>query len=426
MARKEGRQTEGPLRRVWIISIGTELVLGQSVDTNAAWLAEQLAAAGIRCDRHITVPDDLASIRDTLRQAAESCDLIIATGGLGPTIDDVTREALAEAAGVTLETDAASVEQIRAFFACRGREMPERNKVQARIPRGAQAIENTCGTAPGVHMDLDNTPCYALPGVPFEMKEMFTRDVLPGVRAAAGGRVLRCRRLQCFGLGESDIGEQLRDLMAPGRNPMVGTTAELGVIGVRINASGDSADTADGLLDEAEAEVRARLGEVVFGREGDTLASAVGARLTTRGETLSTAESCTGGLIAKMLTDVPGSSAYFVGGAVAYANELKQQLLGVPAEMLDSAGAVSEPVARAMAEGARRRFGSTYALSVTGIAGPAGGTPDKPVGLVFFGLAAPAGVGVRQVRFGSDARRDVIRQRAARTALNMLRLRVAP
>jgi len=425
MAKQRGRQTGSSLQRAWIISIGTELTLGQSVDTNAAWLAEQLAAQGVRCERHVTVPDDLASIRDTLRQAADACDLIIATGGLGPTVDDLTREALAEAAGVPLETDAGSLEQIRAYFARRGREMPERNKVQARIPQGAQAIENTCGTAPGICMELNGTPCYALPGVPFEMREMFTRDVLPHLRAAAAGRVLRCRRLQCFGLGESDIGERLRDLMMPGRNPTVGTTAELGVIGVRINASGESAEVAEALLDETETEVRARLGMVVFGRETDTLASVVGAELAARGETLSTAESCTGGLIAKMLTDVPGSSVYFVGGAVAYANELKQRLLGVPAKVLASAGAVSEPVARAMVEGARRAFSTTYALAVTGIAGPAGGTADKPVGLVFFGLAAPTGVTVRESRFGSDAPRTVIRERAARTALNLLRLRLA-
>ncbi len=426
MATQRDRQTGSVLQRAWVISIGTELTLGQSVDTNAAWLAEQLAGQGVRCERHVTVPDDLAAIRDTLRQAAGACDLIIATGGLGPTVDDLTREGLAEAAGVRLETDAASVEQIRAFFARRGREMPERNKVQARVPQGGRPIENTCGTAPGILMELNGTPCYALPGVPFEMKTMFTRDVLPHIRAAAAGRVLRQRRLSCFGLGESDIGERLRDLMAPGRNPTIGTTAELGVIGVRINASGESAEAAEALLDEAEAEVRARLGTVVFGREADTLASVVGTQLAARRATLSTAESCTGGLIAKMLTDVPGSSEYFVGGVVAYANELKQRLLGVPAEMLATVGAVSEPVARAMAEGARGAFSSTYALAVTGIAGPAGGTPDKPVGLVFFGLATPTGVSAHEARFGGDAPRDVIRQRAARTALNLLRLRLVP
>lgn len=424
MVRPPGGQLGHGAETAWIVSIGTELALGQSVDTNAAWLAEQLAAQGVRCERHVTVPDDLGLIRDMLSEAAEACDLVVTTGGLGPTADDLTREALAAAAGVELKTDAASVEQIRSFFARRGREMPERNRVQARIPQTGCAIENTCGTAPGICMELSGTPCYVLPGVPFEMMAMFTRAVLPAVRAAAAGRCLRARRINCFGMGESDIGALLRDLMAPGRNPGVGTTAKLGVISVRINATGDSVQAADTLLDEAEAEIRARLGEVVFGRDDDTLASVVGARLATRGETLSTAESCTGGLIAKQLTDVAGSSTYFVGGAVTYANELKQQMLGVPAETLAVAGAVSAAAAQAMAEGARRMFSSTYALSVTGIAGPTGGMPDKPVGLVFFGLATSAGVTVREVRFGGDAPRAVIRERAAHTALNLLRLRL--
>ncbi|MFQ5806596.1 MAG: competence/damage-inducible protein A, partial [Phycisphaerae bacterium] len=419
-----GKQPESAMQRAWIISIGTELTLGQSVDTNAAWLAEQLAGQGIRCERHVTVPDDLTLIRDVLRQAADVCDLIVVTGGLGPTDDDLTREALAEAAGLPLETDAASLEQIRAFFARRGREMPEPNQVQARIPRGARPIVNSCGTAPGICAELNGTPCYVLPGVPFEMKAMFRHAVLPDVQAAAAGRILRGRRLQCFGMSESEISERLRDLMTPGRNPAVGTTAELGVISVRINACGHSARATDALLDETEAEVRSRLGEVVFGREADTLASAVGAHLAARGETLSTAESCTGGLIAKMLTDVAGSSAYFAGGVVAYANELKVHTLGVPPELLASVGAVSEPVARALAEGARRAFSTSYALAVTGTAGPTGGTPDKPVGLVFIGLATPSGVTAREAHFGSDAPRSVIRERAARTALNLLRLQL--
>jgi nicotinamide-nucleotide amidase len=424
MRKQPDRQTRKTRRTAWVISIGTELTLGQNVDTNAPWLAEQLARQGVRCERHVTVPDDVGAIREALSQAAAGCDLIIASGGLGPTADDLTREALAAAAGVELEVDPACVEQIRAFFARRGREMPEQNRGQARIPRTGRAIANACGTAPGICIEVRGTPCYALPGVPAEMKAMFSRDVLPQIRAAAAGRCLRSRVLHCFGMTEAGIGGRLSDLMAPGRNPSVGTTAEPGVIDVRINATADSAQAVGELLDETEAEVRARLGTVVFGRDADTLASVVGAELVARGETLSTAESCTGGLIAKVLTDVPGSSAYFVGGAVAYANELKQRVLGVPADALDMHGAVSAPVAQAMAAGAQRAFSSTYGLAVTGIAGPSGGTPDKPVGLVFFGLATPLNVIVREVRFGSDAARDVVRQRAARFGLNLLRLQL--
>jgi nicotinamide-nucleotide amidase len=415
-------QAAGILRRAWLVSIGTELTLGQSVDTNAAWLAQQLAAIGIRAERHLTVGDELPAIREILAQAAAACDLIIVTGGLGPTEDDLTRRALAEAAGVELETDAASLEQIRVFFAKRRRAFTERNRVQALIPRTGRAVANTCGTAPGIFIELNGTPCYALPGVPFEMKAMFARDVWPHLRAASAGRVLRQRRLNCFGLGESDIGARLRDLMAPDRNPQVGTTAELGIIGVRINAEADTVDEAETLLGQTEAEIRARLGHIVFGRDSETLAAVVGERLAARRETVCTAESCTGGLIAKMLTDTAGSSAYFVGGAVTYANELKQQLLGVPADTLAELGAVSEPVARAMAMGARERFAATYALAVTGIAGPSGGTTDKPVGLVYFGLATPADVTTRELRFGSDSPREVTRARAAHAALNLLRL----
>ena len=409
------------MRSAWIVSIGSELTLGQSVDTNAPWLAAQLAAQGIRCRRQVTVPDELEALSATFREAAAASDLVVATGGLGPTADDLTRQALAAAAGLPLELDAPSLEQIRAFFARRGREMPSANRVQALLPKGARPLPNTCGTAVGICLELAGTPCYALPGVPFEMREMFRREVLPHLPALGDGQVVRFRRLHCFGTSESAIGEALADLMRPGRNPAVGTTAELGVITVRINASADSPAAAEALLDDTERLVRARLGTAVFGRDGETLASVVGALLAARGQTLGTAESCTGGLIAKLLTDVPGSSAYYLGGAVSYANELKEALVGVPGELLTAVGAVSEPVARAMAEGARRAFGSSFALATTGIAGPTGGTPDKPVGLVFLALAGPQQTRVEAARFGSESPRVVIRERAARTALDLLR-----
>jgi len=412
------------MERAWIISIGTELALGQTVDTNGACLARGLAELGIRTERHVTVPDELQAIRAALCQAADACDLIITTGGLGPTDDDLTREALAQAAGVELVLDPASVERIRAFFAAREREMPERNKVQARLPRTARMLPNTCGTAPGIAMELSGTPCYVLPGVPFEMRTMFEQQVAPRLQATSARCVLVSRELLCFGQGEADIGARLSDLMVRGRNPEVGTTAELGVIGIRMNAAADTPQAAEALLSETEREIRSRLGEVVFGREGDTLAAVVGELLVKRGETLCTAESCTGGLIGKYLTDVPGSSRYFLGGVVSYSNEAKQRLLGIAAEQLAAHGAVSEPVARAMAVGARTRFAGDYALAVTGIAGPTGGTQEKPVGFVYIAVAGPEEVQAQEFRFGSDAPREVIRERAARTALNLLRLKL--
>jgi len=412
------------MRRAWVLATGTELALGQSVDTNSPWLAARLAALGVRTERHVVVADDLAALRDVLREATRGCDIVVLTGGLGPTEDDLTRQALADVAEVPLELHPPSLEHLRAFFAARGRRMPERNVVQAMVPRGAQVLPNTCGTAPGLRVRLGRADCFALPGVPFEMYAMFEREVAPALRSAAGGAVLLFRRLHTFGLGESDVGQRLADLMQPGRNPTVGTTAQHGVIVVRLYASARSESEAQQRLDETEAEIRQRLGTIIFGTEDETLAAAVGKLLLGTGATLSTAESCTGGLIGKLLTDVPGSSAYYVGGAVSYANEVKTALLGVPNELLERYGAVSEPVARAMAEGAAARLGTSHAVAVTGIAGPTGGTPQKPVGLVYIGLHSPGRTEGYEYRFGSDYPRDVIRLRAAHTALNLLRLKL--
>lgn len=407
------------MQRAWIISIGTELTLGQSVDTNAVWLAQQLAGVGIRASRHVTVSDDLAPIVAIFREAAAAADVVIVTGGLGPTDDDLTREGLARASGTELVRDEASLAQIRAFFRGRGRTMPERNHVQAMVPHRGRALANACGTAPGVRVRIGAAEFFALPGVPFEMKAMFDAHVRPELHG--GAEVLRSRRIRSYGLPESEVGQLLQDLMARGSNPEVGTTADLGEIGVRINATGPVTGV-DAMLDQTEAEIRRRLGRAVFGRDQETLPVAIGSLLTMRNETVCTAESCTGGLIATMLTDIAGSSRYFLGGVVSYDNAAKRDLLGVTSDALDRHGAVSEPVATAMAAGARRQFGATWAISVTGIAGPAGGSEDKPVGLVCIGLAGPADVKVRTLRLGSDSPRSVIRNRAALTALNLMRL----
>lgn len=410
------------MRYAWVISTGTELALGQTVDTNTAWLAAQLAAIGIRTLRHITVPDDTDATRNVVLQASTACDVILLTGGLGPTDDDLTRQALANATGVPLELHAPSLEHLRAFFAARGREMPPANTVQAMLPQSATALPNTCGTAPGIRIELNGTPCFALPGVPFEMRAMFERHVLPELQRRTTGATLLTCILQTFGLGESDLGERIRDLMARGRNPEVGTTAGFGLVGIRINAAAPTRAAAQALLDDTEAELRARLGSIIFGRDGDTLASVVGAQLIASGQTLSTAESCTGGLIGTLITDIAGSSAYYRGGAITYADDTKVSLLDVDQRTLDEHGAVSERVAEALARGAANRFGTDYAISTTGVAGPSGGTAQKPVGLVFIGLHTPAETTARKCLFGSDAPREAIRLRAARTALNSARL----
>ncbi len=405
-----------------VISIGNELTLGQTVDTNSAWLSQQLAAIGVSVRMHATVADDTEPIRELLDRAAAGADVVLVTGGLGPTEDDLTRQALAAALGVPLVLHEPSVEQIRAFFTRRAREMPEANRVQAMFPQGTTPIENTCGTAPGIRARLHDAEVFVMPGVPREMKVMFERSVRPVLAARAGGAVILATTINTYGAGESDVGVRIRDLMARGRNPTVGTTAHQAIIGVRIHAYGRTHDEALALLDADAAEVRRRLGELVFGENEDTLAHAVARLLTQTKKTVATAESCTGGLVAKCLTDIPGSSAYFLNGFVTYTNESKTRFLGVAAELIRKHGAVSMPVAEAMASGVRGVSGSDYAVSVTGIAGPDGGTADKPVGLVCFALAHPDGCDAYERRLGSDMRRDEIRDRASKFALNLIRL----
>ena len=410
------------LRTAALCSIGDELLLGQIVDSNAAWLAARLTGLGIEPVEHRTVGDDAQRIAEALRALARRCDVLIVTGGLGPTEDDVTRHALAAACGCVLQLDPRSLEQIRTFYARLGRKMPEANRRQALRPACGEALENRCGTAPGLRVPIDRCVCYALPGVPFEMRDMFERLVQPELAARAAGRVVRVRKLHCCGAGEAAIGERLADLMSPGRTPRIGTTANLGIITVHIVAEAATPNQAEVLLDSAEAQIRERLGSLVFGRDDQTLAGVVGQRLAQREQTLAVAESCTGGLLGALITDVPGASRYFLGGVISYANEVKRDVLGVPQGLLDAHGAVSEPVAAAMAEGVRRRLGSHWAVSLTGIAGPTGGSPGKPVGLVYAGLAGPTRTRVQMLRFSPDQPRDVIRLRSCHAALNLLRL----
>jgi nicotinamide-nucleotide amidase len=407
-----------------ILSIGTELTFGQTVDTNSAWLSRRLAEVGIPVLMHATVPDDLEPIRAEIVRAAGLADLVIVTGGLGPTEDDLTRHALAAAMGVELEFRAPMLEQIRAFFAARKREMPDSNRLQAMFPVGSEAVENTCGTAPGIHARCGKATVFVMPGVPREMQVMFERDLLPGLTAAGGGAVILPRTLHTFGAGESDIGTRILDLMQRGRNPLVGTTAQQLIIGVRIHAHGQTRAAAEALLESTTDEIKRRLGPLVFGQDADTLAVAVGRLLKARGRTVATAESCTGGLLAGSFTDVPGSSAYFLDGVVTYSNAAKTELLGVPAELLARHGAVSPQVAEAMAVGCRARLHSDYALSITGIAGPDGGTPEKPVGLVYIGLADAAGCEVSERRLGETLTRSEIRDRTCKLALDKLRLKL--
>ncbi|MCH7925122.1 MAG: competence/damage-inducible protein A [Planctomycetes bacterium] len=408
-----------------LVSIGQELVSGQCVDTNAAWLSERLTTCGIRVVRHVTVGDDRNDIRSAIEGCMASCDLVLATGGLGPTADDITRYALSDAIGQPLEEDADALARLRAMFERWERPFHDANKVQALIPRGCRVIPNSRGTAAGIAFEDGVTRLFVLPGVPAEMKAMFEEEVVGLLKTEVGSSRTVVRRLLCFGISEARLGSLLADLMIRDRNPLVGTTASEAVISVRVEATGDSRESAKDMLEQDVADIRRRLGRAVFGEGETTLAEVVAGMLTAEGKTLATAESCTGGLLAKMLTDVPGSSDYFLRGYVTYSNESKRDLLSVSAESLVAGGAVSEAVARSMATGCRAASGSDFALAVTGITGPGGGhPPEKPVGLVYVAMADHAGIEVKRMLFGEHLSRTEIRDRSCKTALNLLRHRL--
>jgi nicotinamide-nucleotide amidase len=411
-----------------ILSVGDELILGQTVDTNSAWLSRQLAAEGCDIVAHATVGDSQLAIETAIRELSQRADVLLITGGLGPTEDDLTRQAMAAAMDVPLEQSQVWMAVLATYFARSNRPMPQINTIQAMIPRGATMLHNYAGTAAGIRATLGMCEVFIMPGVPKEMTAMFTRDALPWIVTKTGGAVVASRTLHTFGLGESTVAEKLGPLMMRSRNPSVGTTVSNGFVSLRLNVRAASRE--DGLrqLDETESACRRALGDVVFGSDDQTLSQAVAqllvsdpaAQKSTGG--VATVESCTGGLLAKMLTDLPGSSRYFRQGWVTYSNEAKTKLVNVDAALIDQHGAVSEPVAIAMAQGGRTLSGSAYALAITGIAGPDGGTPDKPVGTVWIALATPASTIARRFLFTGD--RDTIRDRAAKMALTMLRFQL--
>jgi nicotinamide-nucleotide amidase len=406
-----------------IISIGSELVSGQALDTNSQWVSRALGALGATVHFHTTIGDDLDEHVAAFRIALDRADLVVATGGLGPTQDDLTRDALAAVAGVPLVEDARSLEAIAAMFARRNRAMAERNRVQALFPEGAVPLPNRVGTAPGVWMTLGKATVACLPGVPGEMRVMFEEQVVPRLRKLGGlGRVIVHHKINLFGKGESDIESAALDLTARGRTPEVGITASDATISFRITAVADTEPEASRALEPTITLVRDRFGELVVGEGSVDVADAAVALLMETGTTLATAESCTGGLIARQITAIPGCSAVFLGGVVSYSNASKVDLVEVPAALIDSHGAVSAEVAAAMAAGVRRRLGTNLGLSVTGVAGPGGGTPQKPVGLVYLGLADALGVETRRLDIGSEQPRDVVQSRAAKSALNWVRL----
>ncbi len=421
-------------RTAAILSIGDELTLGQSLDTNAKWLASRLMAVGIVPVEIDTVPDDLRRHTAVLKRLASEVDLIISTGGLGPTADDLTRQAVAEAMGDALVEDPIALAQVESFYAARGRAMPALNAVQAQRPSRGACLSNLHGTAPGLHARIEreggSCDVFCLPGPPKEMGPMFESNVLPRLSPRAGWTV-RSRFLHCFGIAESDLAQRLGGLMARDRNPLVGTTASGGVVTCRLRFEGNATpQEAESSLDAIEKQVRALAGAHIFASGDEKLPGAVVAALKARGgdraETLGAVESCTAGLLSSLVGDVPGCSGVFLGSLVTYSNDLKVALAGIDPALVGPGGpgAVSAPTALAMARGGLARLGVDHCLAITGIAGPEGGTPEKPVGTVFIarvsGPAASAGPSEDVRRFLIAADRATIRDWSAKSALMIL------
>ena len=410
------------LRTAEIIAVGSELVTPHRIDTNSLSLTGRLNDIGIVVRAKAVVGDDAGDLSAVLRAAIARADVVITTGGLGPTEDDLTREVVAETLQLPLEEDAEILETIRRRFARRGVRMPEINRRQAMVPRGATALPNPNGTAPGLLIETGGQLVILLPGPPREMQPMFDTHIAPRLAERAKGRRVLRRVIKITGRSESQVEELAQPIYAPLRDAAIRieTTilASPGLIELHLSASSADVEAAERALDTGVAQLAAALGDVVFSTDGRALEEVVGSLLNARSWKIAVAESCTGGLVLGRLTDIAGSSAWVTGGVVAYANEVKIEQLGVPAELIAAHGAVSEPVAKAMAEGVRTRLHADVGLAITGIAGPSGGTPEKPVGTVVVAMAASA-TEARTFRFVGD--RVMIRRFSTAAALDMVR-----
>jgi nicotinamide-nucleotide amidase len=413
----------GVIRSAEILTIGTEILLGDLVDTNSAYLGGRLAALGVSIYRHTTVGDNAERITAALREAASRADLVITTGGLGPTSDDLTNQCLGEAAGREMVEYPEARRHVDEMFRRFGREPTPSNYKQALFPEGSKLIPNPVGTAMGAMLELDGALVATFPGVPGEMRRMFEDTLELLIRERSEGAIVS-RTLWFTGIGESALAEQVQDLL-DASDPTVAPLAGQGKVRLRITTRANTSEEAEKKINPVAEEILARLGDYYFGEDDETLESALGKLLTERGATLALAESCTGGLLAKRLTDGAGASAYFEEGLVTYSNESKEHLLGVPNDLLAEHGAVSEPVAGAMAEGVRKIAATDYGLSVTGVAGPDGGSEEKPVGLVFVGISDEEGTEVERLDLSAWRRsREAIRERSANRAFDILRHRI--
>jgi len=403
-----------------IVSIGTELLLGDVVNSNASFLGRELAGLGIDLYFITCVGDNPARLEETLEKALSRSDIVITTGGLGPTSDDITREVIARTFEKPLQKDENAETMIRDFFSRRDREMPEENLKQATLPTGAEPLFNETGTAPGFLLEVEGRKIFALPGVPPEMKMMFRNRVRPKLLEEQAGReIIHSRVLRIFGIGESEVENRLREIIASQTNPTVAPLAGKGEVQVRITCKEENRELAAEKIAEVAREISAILGDYIYGEGDDSLEGVMAILLSQGGWTLSVAESCTGGLLGNRITDVPGASEFFLGSIVAYHDEVKKDVLGVSPEILEEHGAVSEETALAMARGAREICKSDIGVGLTGIAGPGGGTPQKPVGTVSFALVGPEREYSTTKLLGS--RRKDNKWRAANHALDLVR-----
>lgn len=404
--------------RAEVVAVGTEILLGQIPNSNAQWIGERMAEIGLDVLHNQAVGDNVERIVDAVRLALSRADVVIVTGGLGPTQDDVTREALAIAAGVPLERRAELEALIREKFARAGREMPESNLVQADVPDGARTMVPERGTAPGLVLELDGRRLYALPGVPAEMREMMEGTVLPEVASAAGPATIVSRSLRCVGIAESRVAELLDDLFRTSTNPTVAYLAGGGEVRVRLTAKARSAEEAGALLAPVVEEVAARIGEFVSSTSDEDLEDVVGRLLRAAGKTISCAESLTGGSLSARLAHAPGASDYLLGSAVCYVTDAKRSLLGVRQETIDGPGVVSRECAAEMAVGARRLFGADLAVSATGAAGPEPHDGAAP-GTVWVALDADGVAHQRRIRAPGD--RSMVVRWSEQAALDLVR-----
>ncbi len=405
-----------------IIAVGSELLTPERLDTNSLYLTGKLNNLGIEVRYKTVVGDNRQHLSAVLRHAMGRSGLVILTGGLGPTEDDVNRDAVAETLGRPLRENPEVRQRIEARFARLGRPMAQNNLRQALLPEGAAWLENKAGTAPGIWLEQDGTILVLLPGPPHELQAMFEAACIPRLERLRGAQVIRTRVYKVVGLPESEVDHRIAPTYTQYTNPVTTILATLGAIEVHLRARASSAEEGDMLLNELGDKIELALGDHVFSTHGETLEEVVGMYLMMKRMTLAVAESCTGGMLSERLTNTPGSSNYFLGGVVCYSNALKTQLAGVPPQMIEEHGAVSKLVALALAEGIRRRTEASIGIGITGVAGPGGGTTEKPVGMVFVGLADGRGTQVREFRFPGG--RERVRLWSTQAALEMIRRRV--